>query len=166
MKAGDGSKRRKRSAAEEQQRAALVMGAPLALILGGLGFAYFTGALDEISLPNEPLDMTVASYRGPKTGFHDLPEILVNIDSSGGKARLLKIRASLELADENDSAEVERSLPRIVDELHVFLRELRTTDIQGAQGLERMRREFLARVSDTLGPAMVKGVLFKEITAE
>ena len=79
---------------------------------------------------------------------------------------LLKIRASLELADENNSAEVERALPRIVDQLQIFLREVRTSDMQGAQGLERMRREFLVRVSETLGPGVVNSVLFKEITAQ
>ena len=70
MKAGNGSKRRGRSAAAEQQRAALMMGVPLVLILGGLGLAYFTGALDRLidrlSIPDQPLDMTVASFHAPK----------------------------------------------------------------------------------------------------
>jgi flagellar FliL protein len=164
------SKRRVRTASEDQQRAALMIGAPLLLVLGMVGVGYATGGIDQLtdrlSIPDQPLDIAVASYQPSKAGFHDLPEILVNLDSGGRKPMLLKIRASLELADENDSAEIERALPRIVDQLHIFLREVRPSDMQGAQGLERIRREFLVRTSEILGPAVVTNVLFKEITAQ
>jgi flagellar FliL protein len=98
--------------------------------------------------------------------FYDLPEMLVNINTAGRKRNFLKLRVSLELADEADINIVENVLPRIVDNFQVYLRELRLEDLQGAAGMYRLREELLTRVNAAVRPAQVKDVLFKEMIVQ
>jgi len=98
--------------------------------------------------------------------FYDLPEMLVNINTAGRKRNFLKLRVSLELANEADINMVENVLPRIVDNFQVYLRELRLEDLQGAAGMYRLREELLMRVNAAVRPAQVKDVLFKEMIVQ
>jgi flagellar FliL protein len=78
----------------------------------------------------------------------------------------LKMRVSLELANEEDITTVEMVLPRIVDNFQVYLRELRLEDLQGAAGMYRLREELLNRVNAAVRPARVSDVLFKEMIVQ
>jgi flagellar FliL protein len=98
--------------------------------------------------------------------FYDLPEMLVNINTAGRKRNFLKLRVSLELANEADIDVVANVLPRIVDNFQVYLRELRLEDLQGAAGIFRLREELLTRVNAAVRPAQVKDVLFKEMIVQ
>ncbi len=98
--------------------------------------------------------------------FYDLPEMLVNINTAGRTRNFLKMRVSLELANELDINRVENVLPRIVDNFQVYLRELRLEDLQGAAGMYRLREELLNRVNAAVRPAQVKDVLFKEMIVQ
>ncbi len=110
--------------------------------------------------------------KGEKAGvpgaavFYDLPEMLVNINTAGRTRNFLKMRVSLELANETDINRVENVLPRIVDNFQVYLRELRLEDLQGAAGMYRLREELLNRVNAAVRPAQVKDVLFKEMIVQ
>lgn len=53
-------------------------------------------------------------------GFVDLPEILVNLNTGAGKQSYLKIRVSLEVADQAMLPQVEQMMPRIVDNFQVY----------------------------------------------
>jgi flagellar FliL protein len=103
---------------------------------------------------------------GANAVFYDLPEMLVNINTAGRKRNFLKLRVSLELANEADINMVENVLPRIVDNFQVYLRELRLEDLQGAAGMFRLREELLTRVNAAVRPAQVKDVLFKEMIVQ
>ncbi|MBY0511890.1 MAG: flagellar basal body-associated FliL family protein [Rhodospirillaceae bacterium] len=98
--------------------------------------------------------------------FYDLPEMLVNINTAGRTKNFLKMRVSLELANETDINRIENVLPRIVDNFQVYLRELRLEDLQGAAGMYRLREELLNRVNAAVRPAQVKDVLFKEMIVQ
>ncbi len=95
--------------------------------------------------------------------FYDLPEMLVNINSSGRRTHYLKISVSLELTNPKDVARLQQVLPRIIDNFQVYLRELRIEDLQGSAGLYRLREELLRRVTVAAAPAKVSDVLFKEM---
>ena len=148
------------------------------LLLGGAAAAYFTGLL-------QPVIHMLTGGGGEQTeevitedsiedapgvpenvGFVDLPEILVNLNTGGGKQSYLKIRVSLEVADQAMLPQVEQMMPRIVDNFQVYLRELRPEDLSGSEGMFRLREELLIRVSAAAKPAKINDVLFKEMLVQ
>lgn len=150
----------------------LLLAIPLVLILGGAAGAYFTGLLDPLLGVEETAE---GEEGGPELGpdgeplqvaFTDLPEILVNLNTTGRKSSFLKIRVSLELANSHDVPEVEAVQDRVVDAFQVYLRELRVEDLKGSAGMYRLREELLARVNDAVAPVKVNDVLFKEMLVQ
>jgi flagellar FliL protein len=69
---------------------------------------------------------------------------------------------------ENDSDEVKIKvlLPRIIDNLQAFLRDLRVEELQGSHGLYRVREELLVRVNAAADPVKVRDVLFQEMLVQ
>tara|TARA_R110000868_G_scaffold165328_6_gene398435 strand:+ start:12616 stop:13155 length:540 start_codon:yes stop_codon:yes gene_type:complete len=149
------------------------------LLLGGAAAAYFTGLLqpvidmltggDEHDQTEEVISES-AIEEAPgvpeNVGFVDLPEILVNLNAGGGKQSYLKIRVSLEVADQAMLPQIEQMMPRIVDNFQVYLRELRPEDLAGSEGMFRLREELLIRVSAAAKPAKINDVLFKEMLVQ
>ena len=131
------------------------------LLLGSAGTgAFMLGAFDilgdgeeqDAALPPEP-----AGY------YVKIEDLLVNLSSRGRKTAFLKIGISLELERERDEARVFAVMPRLVDYIQVYLRELRVEDLQGAEGMLRLREELLARANAATQPVAVKDVLFREL---
>jgi flagellar FliL protein len=56
--------------------------------------------------------------------------------------------------------------PRIQDTFNTYLRELRPADIQGSEGIYRLRSELLARMNSTIEEGAVKDILFGEIIVQ
>jgi len=143
---------------------------PLLLLLGGGGAAYFLGALDallgiEVTAEGEAAGEAEHAEAGPSVYF-ELPEMLINLNSTGKKSNFLKITVSLELESAEAVTEVEEVLPRIIDSFQVYLRELRIDDLRGSAGLYRLREELLLRVNAAVEPVKVKDVLFKEMLVQ
>ena len=169
-----------------RQRTLLMVVLPIVVVVGGGAVAYFTGMTDpllsmlsgdeveEQSVEGDIADIAVEENVGPVVNaggtsmslFYDLPEMLVNINTAGRAKNFLKIRVSLELANEADINQVDTVLPRIIDNFQVYLRELRLEDLQGAAGMYRLREELLNRVNAAVRPAQVKDVLFKEMVVQ
>ena len=57
-------------------------------------------------------------------------------------------------------------MPRIIDQFQVYLRSLRIEDLQGADGVQRMRDELLMRAKAAAKPVEVKDVLIKAMLAQ
>ncbi len=95
--------------------------------------------------------------------FVALPEMLVNITTADGGAAYLKLRLTLEAADEEALLALEPALPRIMDQFQSFLRELRTDDIAGSGGAYRVRLELMRRVNLVIAPARINAVLVEEM---
>jgi flagellar protein FliL len=57
-------------------------------------------------------------------------------------------------------------LPRVIDTLITYMRELRPDDLRGSAGLVRLREELLARIKVSAAPARVNDVLFREILVQ
>ena len=143
---------------------------PLLLLAGGGAGAYFGGFLDPFlgtdRQATTTIDETEALHAGASTTFYELPEMLVNLESSGRRANYLKLVIALELADDDHVAELEDVLPRIVDNFQVYLRELRVEDLHGSAGMQRLREELLLRVNASTKFAKVRDVLFKEMLVQ
>lgn len=95
--------------------------------------------------------------------FYDLPEILVNLASTGPKPVYLKLGVSLELDGPDGSHAIDPVMPRVLDNFQIYLRELRLEDLQGSAGLLRLKEELIRRVNLAVAPVVVKDVLFKDM---
>ena len=143
---------------------------PLLLLGGGGGAAYFLGLLDPLLGVEKPADGAPAEEEAHAEAlpsvYYELPEMLVNLNSTGKKANFLKILVSLELESAEAVHSVEAVLPRVIDSFQVYLRELRIDDLRGSAGLYRLREELLLRVNAAVAPVKVKDVLFKEMLVQ
>lgn len=148
----------------------LIIVLPLLLLVGAGAGLYFTGAIDALmgkvaGGAEEAPKAEMPKVVGPAV-FHELPEMLVNLQSAGRKQAFLKIRVSLELESDLDKPKVDAVLPRIVDAFQVYLRELRVEDLQGAAGMHLLREELLTRVNAAVKPVKVNDVLFREMLVQ
>jgi flagellar protein FliL len=98
--------------------------------------------------------------------FFDMPDILVNLSSTGDRTQYLKVKVVLELPDEQMKAQIEPLMPRVMDMFQTYLRELRATDLDGSAGLYRLKEELTRRVNAAIAPDRINAVLFKEIVVQ
>ena len=64
------------------------------------------------------------------------------------------------------AAKVQAAMPRIVDNLQGYLRELRPEELKGSAGAYRLKEEMLTRINLAVAPARVNAVLFKELQVQ
>ncbi len=134
----------------------LLVGTGAGLMLGGV----FGGGEEEAQ------GQAAAAVPPVDAVFFDLPEMLVNLNTSGRRPVFLKMQVSLEVANEGDIPRLRSLSPRSIDNFQVYLRELRIEDLRGSAGIYRLREELLARVNAAVRPAKVKDVLFKEMLVQ
>ena len=100
------------------KRRMLMIALPMLLLIGGGAGAYFTGALDMIlGGHGDEADGLAEDHvedQGPGV-YLDLPEMLVNLNTSGRRTSYLRVVVSLELATEGDLERVEAVMPRVID---------------------------------------------------
>jgi flagellar FliL protein len=140
----------------------IIMAAAAVLVIGGGGTAAFLvlgGKKHEEEKHAEAMVKPVA--------FVDLPDVVVNLASSGGDhAQYLKVKIVLEVADQIIANQIQPLMPRVVDAFQTYLRELRSTDLEGSGGLYRLRDELTRRVNVAVTPNRINAVLFKEIIVQ
>ena len=98
--------------------------------------------------------------------FLELPNLLVNLQSSGPRMRYLKLALALELANPSEVETLRALTPRILDAIQLYLRALTVDDVQGAIGMERLKQELTARINRAVAPLRVRGVLVKEMLVQ
>jgi flagellar FliL protein len=140
----------------------LLIGAgALVLLLGGGGASYFF-----LLRGPAPEPVPAAPVAKPAV-FVDLPEVIVNLSSSGGeRTQYLKVKIVLELADQTMIQQIQPVMPRVMDAFQTYLRELRSTDLDGSAGLYRLKEELTRRVNAAIAPNRINAVLFKEIVVQ
>ena len=98
--------------------------------------------------------------------YFDMQEMTVNLATTSKRNSYLKLKLALELGAPEDSETLPNVLPRIEDQFQVYLRGVRVEDIQGSDGLQRLREELLLRAQKAAAPATVKDVLFKVVQVQ
>jgi flagellar protein FliL len=132
----------------------------LFLFGGGAGtwFFFFRHA-------GEDVHADAASAKPPT--FVDMPDILVNlVGAPGERVQYLKVKVVLEVKEEKQAEAIKPAMPRVTDLFQTYLRELRSTDINGSAGLFRLKEELTRRVNLAIAPSRVSAVLFKEIVVQ
>ena len=116
------------------------------VVLGGAG-AFFMGAFSPKPKPE------VAHHEPVKTTMYvDLPDMTVNLSTVDQRATYLKVKVSLEVSDKATVEKITPALPRVLDAFQVYLRELRTTDLDGSAGLYRVKEELQRRINTAIYP--------------
>ncbi len=142
----------------------LVLFIVLPIFVAGAGAAgvYFSGFADSyLGIEKSAEEEEAIVFK--KAVFFDLPEMLVNLNSSGRRTNFLKINISLELEEESDIQNLESLMPRIVDGFQIYLRELRVDDLRGSAGMYRLREDLLRRINEVVKPIRINDILFKEM---
>jgi len=160
---GDGSEKVKKKGLSGKVLVLFIL-LPILLIGGGGGGAFLAGVFDEEEVAEPTAEEEIEHEK--VVVFYDLPEMLVNLNSTGTEANFLKIGISLELDDETVLPELEKLMPRVMDNFQVYLRELRREDLIGSAGIYRLKEELLYRVNSSIKPIHVNDVLFKEMLVQ
>lgn len=95
--------------------------------------------------------------------YHDLDEMIVNLDTGGKGTTFLKVNITLAVRDKESLAVVKKLTPKIRDTFFMFFRQLRPQDLQSSVSLYRLREALLKRVNKIVYPAEVTDLLFKDI---
>jgi flagellar FliL protein len=111
---------------------------------------------------------THAEAPPPKpSSYVEVPDMLVNlVGSPGERVQYLKLKIVLEVKEEKQVEAIKPTLPRVTDIFQTYLRELRSSDLNGSAGLFRLREELTRRVNAAVSPNQVSAVLFKEIVVQ
>lgn len=141
---------------------------PLLVLIGGAGALFATGTIQKLLGSGEE-EQAAAEAAPEATGpgvFYDLPDMLVNLNTTDSRQHFLKISVSLEVGSQQDIAAIEEVMPRIIDNFQIYLRELTLDDLRGSAGLYRLREELLRRVDTAAGDAQIRDVLFREMLVQ
>lgn len=98
--------------------------------------------------------------------YMELPEYLVNLDSSGKNANFLKLTIALELPNKKAEKTISPLLPKINDTFQLYLRDLRPEDLKGSAAMYQLREELLLRINKIAYPSQVNDLVFKEILVQ
>lgn len=128
----------------------------LLLIMGGGGVFYF-GLLDEM-LGVEEEDTGVIITEGKV--FYKLDAITLNLNAEGPKSRFLKLGLTLVLINEEDVIKIETRIPRIIDNVTAYMRELTPEELAGSANFYQVREDLLVRVQVAVAPVKVTRILF------
>jgi len=159
---GEGTENAEEGQSKPKSKLPLIIGGVVGLlVLGGAG-AYFAGLFGGED-PEKAKAEEAAKLAAIPPTFVDFPEILVNLNEPGRKGKFLKLNVKFEIADPTGVAVIEGLKPRIIDQFQMYLRELRLEDLQGSEGLHRLRDELLKRVNLEVKPLVVKDVLFIDV---
>ncbi len=151
----------------------MFVGLPIILLVG----LYMSGILDSVlggaeeegeehaedghgSEQDEEARLAELDAHSGEAFYFEVPELTVNLRSDDRRAVYLQLEVTLETPSEQDLAEVERLMPRVVDQFQTHLRELHASDIEGSAAVYRLREELLNRVNDAIAPARISDVLF------
>ncbi|WP_441237197.1 flagellar basal body-associated protein FliL [Bradyrhizobium sp. 930_D9_N1_4] len=140
----------------------IIMAVGLLAVLGGgaaTWFFFFRHGGDEhhaeVAPPPKP------------PAFVDVPDIMVNLAGAPGeRVQYLKLKVVLELKEEKQIEAIKPTMPRITDIFQTYVRELRSSDLNGSAGVFRLKEELTKRVNAAVSPIQVSAVLFKEVVIQ
>jgi flagellar protein FliL len=140
----------------------IVMAVGLLAVLGGgaaTWFFFFRHGDDEHHAEAAPPPKPPA--------FVDVPDIMVNLAGAPGeRVQYLKLKIVLELKEEKQIEAIKPTMPRITDIFQTYVRELRSSDLNGSAGVFRLKEELTKRVNAAVSPIQVSAVLFKEVVIQ
>ena len=145
-------------------RRLLIIGAAglIVLLLAGAGLYFFVFAGKSTT---DASKMQVAA--APESFIFNLPSMTVNLNDDGAAGdQFLKLTVALEVANESVMRDIQPRMAKVIDAFQVYLRELRKSDLEGSEGIYRLKEELRRRINVAIFPAQIDGILFKEILVQ
>lgn len=142
--------------ARPKKKLALIGGVLAVLLLAGAGAGYFLMGNDGNG---------GAKGAGPET-FVELPPMTVNLRSTDGTPRFLRVHLMLVPTSARRQDEIRQKLPLIIDAYQPFLRELRPEDLAGSAAAFRLKEEMLIRANREVGDGAVADVLIQDLVQQ
>ena len=146
----------------------IIAAAGAALLLGGGAGAFL--------LSGDGADEATETGHGETSGGNhgengeaalvEVDPLMVNLRTSDGQARFLKLRILLAAGSPDDVAVIESKLPLIIDRYQPFLRELRPEDLAGSAAVYRLKEELILRAAETVGEGVVADVLIQDMVQQ
>ena len=133
------------------------------LLFGGGGLAAWTLLFQGAEVPEGEAAAAAEEEAAHPPIYFDMDEMTVNLSTESKRNSYLKLKLALELGKQEDSEMMPNVLPRVIDQFQIYLRGVRVEDLQGSDGLQRLREELLLRAQKAAAPASVKDVLFKVV---
>ncbi len=145
----------------------LVLIIVVVLIAAGAG-GWFSGLIPGLlhGRSHETAEAAETASSASAPLFMDLPDIVANMSNGGRRASFIKLRAKLELGRKEDLVTVQNAMPRVLDLVQSYLREVRPEELRGSAGTYRLREELVGRVNIAAAPAHVLNVLFVELLVQ
>ncbi len=150
-------------APKKSKKLLFILAPIILLVLGGGG--YFAASSFGLLGETQEVASNKEQPQAPAY-YHELPELVVILSSKEKKAHFLKMKIALEVADVRVAEALQPNLPRVLDLFQVYLRELRAQDLEGSQGIYRLKEELLKRINLAVHPSRVNRILFKEIIVQ
>lgn len=155
----------------------IIAGAAAAvLLLGGGGAAFMMKGSGEKPAAEEEAPAEHAAPaegeggegegKGAEALMVDVPAMVLNLRTSTGEQRYLKLRFMLVAKDAAKVEEVKSRLPAVIDAYQPFLRELRPEDLAGSEAVFRIKEELLLRGADVLGRDALQDVLIQDLVQQ
>jgi flagellar protein FliL len=139
----------------------LIVVGVLVLLGGGAAtwFLFFSHPKDE--------HHAEAAHAAHPPAFVEVPDMMVNLAGSPGeRVQYLKLKIVLELKEEKQIEAIKPAMPRVTDIFQTYVRELRSSDLNGSAGIFRLKEELTKRVNAAVAPVQVSAVLFKEVVIQ
>ena len=151
------------AAKKKKKKMMIIAGAAVGalLLIGGISAVFLMGGSKD-----EEKKTTASEDLKDKPAYYPLGDMIVNLSGEGKRPNYLKVKVTLELANEKDSQLMDLIKPRIIDNFQVYLRELRIEDLRGSAGMYRLREELLMRVTEAAQPIRIRDVLFQEMLVQ
>ncbi len=90
----------------------------------------------------------------PDSFIFNLPSMTVNLNDDGAAGdQFLKLTVALEVANEGVMKDIQPRMAKVIDAFQVYLRELRKSDLEGSEGIYRLKEELRRRVNVAIFPA-------------
>lgn len=157
------------SSGKSGKKIGIIVALLVLLLGGGVGVTYFMGMFDsmlgkEEKTEEHPAEEAAAAVPAAKITYYELPEFLLNLNSTTGQTSFIKMKVSLRLPSEADQLIAQERLAELQNEFNTYLRDLRASDLSGSAGMYRLQEELLARANRVLGPeGKVDKILFTQI---
>lgn len=138
------------------------------LLLGGGGAAAYFLLLKKDPAAEEHAAAGEAEHASEEPQVYVALEhpLQVNLVSTSKRTAYLNLDLWLAVKNEEDAKQLEAVMPKVIDQFQVYLRSLRIDDLQGADGVQRMRDELLMRARAAAKPVEVEDVLIKSMLAQ
>lgn len=147
----------------------MIIGAVVLLLAAGGGGAYYflmSGDKEVAKADTKDAEAEQAHAEAEIPNYVDVPEMVVNLRTSDGQPRFLRIHFMLSAANAEAVPTITERLPAVRDAMQPFLRELRTEDLAGSAAVLRVKEELLRRARTQLPKDSLRDVLIQTMVQQ